>query len=119
MRTANTKKKEKIFTCSKYNKYGAKHCSQHRIDSDGLYRLVLEQIRHYARLALRDEEEVRWELMTSYHAEEQAEKEIIEHSIAEDSERIGRVERIISRLYDDMIAGKINEDNFERMMQKS
>ena len=33
IRRANQKGNDRIYTCSKYNKYGVKHCSQHRIKS--------------------------------------------------------------------------------------
>jgi hypothetical protein len=38
-RRANQKGNERIYTCSKYNKYGVKHCSQHRMKYDVLYSL--------------------------------------------------------------------------------
>ena len=46
---------------------------------------------------------------------EQAEREAIQRSIDEDSERITALERIISRVYEDMIAQRISEDNFNRI----
>lgn len=117
VRITNSKAKEKIFTCSKYNKYGVAHCSQHRIKYDVLYGIVLEQIRHYARLALTNEQEVAKELMSSCSAEEQAEKELIQRGISEDSERAGELDKLITRLYQDMVAGRITEGNFERILQ--
>lgn len=116
VRITNSKAKEKIFTCSKYNKYGVSHCSQHRIKYDVLYSIVLEQIRRYARLALENEQEVARELMSSCTAEEQAEKELIERGMSEDSERIGELEKLIARLYEDMVAGRVSEGNFERIL---
>lgn len=117
VRITNSKAREKIFTCSKYNKYGVAHCSQHRIKYDVLYGIVLEQIRHYARLALTNEQEVAKELMSSCSAEEQVEKELIQRGISEDSERAGELDKLITRLYQDMVAGRITEGNFERILQ--
>ena len=37
IRWANQKGNERIYTCSRYNKYGVAHCTQHRIKYDTLY----------------------------------------------------------------------------------
>lgn len=110
---------ERIFNCNKYHKYGVRYCSRHFIKYSVLYDVVLEQIRYYARLALENEDEVRRELMEKHDAGNQSEKEIIERSIVEDTGRIADRERLIARLYEDMIGGKISEDNFEHLLQKS
>ena len=119
IRRANQKGNERIYTCSRYNKYGVAHCSQHRIRYDTLYNIVLEQIRAYARKALADEQEAAAQLRENCQADEQAEREAIQRSIDEDSERITALERIISRVYEDMIAQRISEDNFNRILENS
>ena len=119
IRRANAKGNERIYTCSRYNKYGVAHCSQHRIKYDTLYDIVLEQIRTCAKKALADEREVAEELSEDFAAEERAEREAVERSIAEDSERLASLDRIISRVYEDMVAGRINEENFDRILANS
>ncbi len=95
------------------------HCTQHRIKYDTLYNVVLEQIRACARKALADEQEAAAQLRENCQADEQAEREAIQRSIDEDSERITALERIISRVYEDMIAQRISEDNFNRILENS
>ena len=119
IRRANQKGNDRIYTCSRYNKYGKAHCTQHRIKYDTLYSIVLEQIRSCAEKALADEQEAAEQLRENCQADEQAERLLIEQSIAEDSERIGALERIISRVYEDMVAGRITEDNFNRILERS
>ena len=119
IRRANQKGNERIYTCSRYNKYGKAHCTQHRIKYDTLYGIVLEQIRSCAEKALADEQEAADQLRENCQADEQAERLLIEQSIAEDSERIDALERIISRVYEDMVAGRIAEDNFNRILERS
>lgn len=119
IRTANAKSKEKIFTCSKYNKYGVAHCSQHRISYDALYSIVLEQIRECARAALADEQDAADQLKESCRAEEESERAAILQSVAEDEERIATLERVIGRVYEDMAEGRVNEDNFNRILERS
>lgn len=119
IRRANQKGNDRIYTCSRYNKYGKAHCTQHRIKYDTLYSIVLEQIRSCAEKALADEQEAADQLRENCQADEQAERLLIEQSIAEDSERIDALERIISRVYEDMVAGRITEDNFNRILERS
>ncbi|MBC3635596.1 hypothetical protein, partial [Klebsiella michiganensis] len=92
--------------------------TQHRIKYDTLYGIVLEQIRSCAEKALADEQEAAAQLRENCQADEQAERLLIEQSIAEDSERIDALERIISRVYEDMVAGRITEDNFDRILER-
>ena len=119
IRRANQKGNDRIYTCSRYNKYGKAHCTQHRIKYDTLYGIVLEQIRSCAEKALADEQEAADQLRENCQADEQAERLLIEQGIAEDSERIDALERIISRVYEDMVAGRITEDNFNRILERS
>ena len=119
IRRANQKGNDRIYTCSRYNKYGVAHCTQHRIKYDTLYNIVLEQIRACARKALSDEQEAAAQLRENCQADEQAEREAIQRSIDEDTERITALERIISRVYEDMIAQRISEDNFNRILENS
>ena len=119
IRRTNQKGEVRIYSCSRYNKYGKAHCTQHRIKYETLYEIVLEQIRSCAQKALADEQEAAAQLRENCQADEQAERLLIEQSIAEDSERIDALERIISRVYEDMVAGRITEDNFNRILEQS
>lgn len=119
IRRANQKGNERIYTCSRYNKYGVAHCTQHRMKYDVLYGIVLEQIHSYAQQALSDKQGAADELRESCKADELAERGIIERSIAEDGERITALERIISRVYEDMVAGVISEENCSHILAKS
>ncbi len=116
IRRENQKGKDKIYTCSRYNKYGVKHCSQHRIKFDVLYDIVLTQIRRYARAALSDEESIAEELRKNTESGSLAEWEIVQKSIATDTERIRELDLLIGRLYEDMVSGKLNEDTFHMIL---
>ena len=77
IRATNAKHPQKIYACKTYNAYGKNHCTQHRIEYDTLYQLVLEQIRACAQAALRDEEAVKNKLSNSCKAEQKAPAEVI------------------------------------------
>ena len=55
IRATNAKYPQKIYACKTYNAYGKNHCTQHRVEYDVLYDLVLHKIQKCARAALRDE----------------------------------------------------------------
>ena len=117
IRRASPKTSDKVYTCSKYNKYGVAHCTQHKIAYDTLYDLVLEEIRKCARQALSDEQDAAEELRTQFG--EDAQREAVERSIAADMERIRSLERVIERLYSDVTSGRITEENFTRILERS
>ena len=83
LRKANQKSGVTIYACSRYSKYGVAHCSQHRINYDALYGIVLEQIRQCAKRALENEDEVARQLIRDSGADN--EREIIQKSIAADT----------------------------------
>ena len=119
IRRANQKGNERIYTCSKYNKYGVKHCSQHRMKYDVLYSIVLEQIRSYAAKALEDEAEVISQLAHQSRGDYDDERGLIEKSIADDAARLASIEKLIAKLYEDMIAERISAENFNAILAKS
>lgn len=118
-RVANAKAKTRILTCAKYNRYGVAHCSQHRLELDTLYQIVLEQIRSCAALALADETKVMEELRKSCQCDSEEESRRIKEKLSEGECRLSELDILISKLYDDWVAGRINETNFTRMMEKA
>ncbi len=116
IRQTNQKERIKIYSCSLYNKRGVKHCSQHKIKFDVLYNIILEQIRTYAKAALTDEKAVADELRRNTESETITERESMQKSITADSGRITELNHIISRLYEDMVCGKLNEETFNTIL---
>ena len=98
---------------------GFKHCSQHCIDEEKLNQIILKEIRFLAKLALKDEELVIKRLNNVYEADKEKEQEELAKQIAKDEERIAALEKIMLKLYEDMIAERISENNFNTMMNKT
>ncbi len=119
IRRANQKGKAMIYTCSRYNKYGVAHCSQHRMKYDTLYNIVLEQIQKYAKQALENEGEIAGQLMRDSEQDEQGERAIVAKSIAEDTARLAAIEKLIAKLYEDMIAERVSAENFNSLLERS
>ncbi len=117
--TSHVQNPKPIYCCHTYNKVGSRHCSQHRIDEEELNQIVLKEIRSLAKLALKDEELVIKRLNNVYEADKEKEQEELAKQIAKDEERIAALEKIMLKLYEDMIAERISESNFNTMMNKT
>ena len=119
IRATKAKHPQQIYACKTYNAYGKNHCTQHRVEYDVLYDLVLHKIQECARAALRDEAAVVGRLSNNCIAEGKAQREALEHALAKDEERVEVLDKMVLRLYEDMVAGRISEANFNLMLDKT
>ena len=116
IRKTNAKVPKDIYGCVTYNKFGKAHCSQHRVDYDVLYKLVLDRIRLLAKAALSDSAKVEKQLVGAYTERCEAEKEIKAYAQAKAQDRLKVLDRMVTKLYEDMIAGRISEGNFDTLL---
>ena len=119
IRTTHAKHPQQIYACKTYGAFGKTHCSQHRVEYDTLYRLVLNKIRECAKAALTDGAAIAGKLTDTCEAEQKGQREALERSLAKDEERIEVLEKMVLRLYEDMVAGRISEANFNLMLDKT
>ena len=119
IRATNAKHPKQIYACKTYNAYGKNHCTQHRVEYDVLYKLVLDQIRECAQAVLQDEDAVAGRLSDACAAEQSAQREALERSLAKDEERIEMLDKMVLRLYEDRMEGRISEENFDLMLHKT
>ena len=115
----NDKHPRQIYSCKTYNAFGKNHCTQHRVEYDTLYSLVLSKIRECASAALMDGEAVAGKLTDTCEAEQKGQREALERSLTKDEERLDVLEKMVLRLYEDMVAGRISEANFNLLMEKT
>ena len=119
IRTTHAKHSQQIYACKTYGAFGKTHCSQHRVEYDTLYRLVLNKIRECASAALMDGEAIAGKLTDACEAEQKGQREAWERSLAKDEERIEVLEKMVLRLYEDMMAGRISDTNFNLMLGRT
>ena len=119
IRATNAKHPKQIYVCKTYNAYGKNHCTQHRVEYNVLYKLVLDQIRECAQAALQDEGAVAGRLSDAYAAEQSAQREMLKRSLAKDEERVEMLDKMVLRLYEDRMEGRISEENFDLMLRKT
>ena len=119
IRTTHAKHPQQIYACKTYGAFGKTHCSQHRVEYNTLYRLVLNKIRECASAALMDGEAIAGKLTDTCEAEQKGQREAWERSLAKDGERIEVLEKMVLRLYEDMMAGRISDTNFNLMLGRT
>lgn len=69
--------------------------------------------------SLTDGQAVADRLTNTCEAEQKGQREALERSLARDEERIEVLDKMVMRLYEDMIAGRISEQNFNAMLEKT
>ena len=119
IRTTHAKHPQQIYACKTYGAFGKNHCTQHRVEYDTLYHLVLNKIRECASAALMDGEAIAGKLTDTCEAEQKGQREAWERSLAKDEERIEVLEKMVLRLYEDMMAGRISDTNFNLMLGRT
>ena len=119
IRTTHAKHPQQIYACKTYGAFGKNHCTQHRVEYDTLYRLVLNKIRECASAALMDGEAIAGKLTDTCEAEQKGQREAWERSLAKDEERMEVLEKMVLRLYEDMMAGRISDTNFHLMLGRT
>ena len=119
IRTTHAKHPQQIYACKTYGAFGKNHCSQHRVEYDTLYHLVLNKIRECASAALMDGEAIAGKLTDTCEAEQKGQREAWERSLAKDEERMEVLEKMVLRLYEDMMAGRISDTNFNLMLGRT
>ena len=76
-------------------------------------------IRDSARAALMDGKAVADRLTNTCEAEQREQREAMERALTRDEERIEVLDKMVMLLYEDMIAGRISEQNFNTMLEKT
>jgi DNA invertase Pin-like site-specific DNA recombinase/transcription elongation factor Elf1 len=107
-----------IYACITYNRHGKQHCTQHRVEFDMLYDICLNEIRELANKAL-NVKDVSESVSNAYIEERRLQDEARQRNNAKAKDRLEALDRMVARLYDDLLAGKINEHTFDTMMSRT
>ena len=118
MSTVGTRKKgvQANLACGAYKLYGSKACSNHFIDYDALYRIVLKTIQNVMRLSRTDEadilkaasQRVRTEQNDSHTRKEMASLKTRKHEL----------DVLIEKIYEDHVRNLLSAERMQNMLQK-
>ncbi len=120
MSTTGTRKKGAVanLVCGGYKLYGNKECSNHFIDYQTLYNIILKQLGR--QLYLPDEE--RKQLLEEVWQEAGAQNKQLsrqnQKTIATLEGRSKQLDNIIEKLYEDNLSGKIIDERFKKLLGK-
>lgn len=111
--------KIRYFNCPNYNSGKKKTCfSSHYIRVDFLEQIVLGEIRRLTQFACRYEEEF-IQAVTAYSKQVlERDKRICRNKLNALIARDKELDRLFERIYEDNVAGKINDERFAKMSAK-
>ena len=104
------------LVCGGYKLYGSSECSNHAIDYETLYHIVLEAVR--AEVALSGEERRRLAEELSRSKQDQETENDRDKEIAALQRRERELDGIIEKLYDDHLSGLISDSRLRKLLEK-
>lgn len=115
MSITGSRKKGSIYNlvCGGYKLYGSRECSNHFIDYELLYHIVLQELQTLISLTESDKRDIMGELST-LSAEEQTSETDSEMKALQ--KRENELDRVIQRLYEDNISGKLDDTRFYKLL---
>lgn len=105
------------YRCRKYSER-VNQCTSHYIRYDVLYNYVRQSLQTWSNLIQRDEEAVAARLMKSDSESHLTNKRSVDVELRTAQQRLNKLDNMLSKLYEDRIAGAVNERNFSMLTQK-
>ena len=93
-------------------------CTMHYIRAVVLENLVLENLKQTVTFALENEQEFVRRLMNRSAKEQQKQIQSMKKELAAKERRIGELDNIIKRLYEDNISGKLSDERFKKLFSR-
>lgn len=123
VRDSNTRKdghknNHHAYICCTYSKGGKGACSPHRTLQSVFSDLILGDIREKARLIAIDERAVIAEIKRKKQADTTSEQKALEKNLQALRHRLAELERLITKLYEEMVLGDIPREMVLEMMEK-
>ncbi len=104
------------FSCWVYKNYGKARCTSHAIGWKTLNSLVLEDIRRNARWAAVAERDYAQMLLDAKQAQQRQDTERQRRELRRVEKRLGELEKVSNKLYEDRALEKISEERYQSMM---
>ena len=107
---------EKLFyRCSRYANNGSKTCTTHTVDVEVLESVILHDIQHHAKTAIKDEKGL-FDRLLAYSGEAcKNENAAMEKSLRDVDNRITFVETASKKLFEEKVIGNVPDSLFKKM----
>lgn len=104
------------YVCSRYrNMRGERKCESHYIREEVLNNLVLENLRTVISYARDYEDEFIRQVTDNALTEQIKQQAAVKRQFEQQTRRIGEIDTIIQRLYEDNVTGKLPDERFSKM----
>ena len=116
MSSTGTRKKGSIYNlvCGGYKLYGSKECTNHFIDYEVLYDVVLRELRRQIQLSPSEKKEILDAL--KYDGVDCQADSINQKALDALENRTKELDKIVQHLYEDNASGKLSNERFSRML---
>lgn len=105
------------YSCWMYKTHGKEYCASHYITFDTIYELVLIDIQHNLFQYRKNTDKFKSILSRKYQSDSQKQAEQITLEYEQKQKRCEELDKIISRLYEDNVLGRIGDERYESMSQ--
>lgn len=105
-----------IYVCTTYATYGSHRCTQHKLFEDDIKEVVLADIRSLAEEARLDREALIARIAAATPDERKPSFSV--EDALRCSRRLTEINKLLDKLYEDHVLGKVSDSNFNRMMGK-
>jgi len=110
--------RHKIFVCGTYAGFGTDKCTDHRIFYEDLYKAVLDDIQTCGKMAFEDKAATTALVKKKQGISNGRQEKTLQTQLKAAEKRLAEVNRLFDKLYEDSIAGRITESNFQRLVGK-
>lgn len=115
---SSAKKQYAYYTCGKYRDFQTRGCTTHYIRYDALYAYVLARIQHWSARAIEDEKKLLSQLLSAGDRERNTAQKKQATELKKAEKRKAEVDGLFAKLYEDWVAGRITEYNFNMLTTK-
>lgn len=105
------------YSCWMYKTHGKEYCASHYITLDTIYELVLIDIQRNLFQYRKNTDKFKSILSRKYQSDSQKQAEQITLEYEQKQKRCEELDKIISRLYEDNVLGRIGDERYESMSQ--
>lgn len=105
------------YSCWMYKTHGKEYCASHYITFDTIYELVLIDIQRNLFQYRKNTDKFKSILSLKYQSDSQKQAEQITLEYEQKQKRCEELDKIISRLYEDNVLGRIGDERYESMSQ--
>ena len=105
------------YSCWMYKTHGKEYCASHYITFDNIYNLVLIDIQRNLFQYRKNTDKFKSILSRKYQSDSQKQAEQITLEYEQKKKRCEELDKIISRLYEDNVLGRIGDERYESMSQ--